>query len=64
MSSKYRISVNLSETEYKEILAISETHKISLAWLGRQAIAQLLEKYHQEELQLPLALLNSRSQRQ
>jgi hypothetical protein len=54
MTSKSRITVNLSEEEYKGLLAISQKHQISMAWLGRQAITQMLDKYQDNTLQLPL----------
>jgi hypothetical protein len=59
MASKYRISVNLAESEYGELAAMSEKHRVSMAWLGRQAVIELLERYRREELQLPLALSSS-----
>lgn len=56
MASKYRVSVNLQENEYKELAALSEKHRISMAWLGRQAIVEFLERNRQEALQFPLTL--------
>lgn len=57
MTSKNRVSVNLADNEYQELLAISQEHHISMAWLGRQAIVGLLEQYKQNELQLPLGFV-------
>ena len=54
MSGRPRISVGLSEEEYMELSALAEKHRISLAWLGRQAIAEFLERYRGQSLQLPL----------
>ena len=51
-----RISVGLSDREHAELLALSEKHRVSLAWLGRQAITEFLERYRNRELQLPLTL--------
>ena len=51
-----RISVGLSDREHAELLALSEKHRVSLAWLGRQAIGEFLERYRNRELQLPLTL--------
>lgn len=51
-----RVSVGLSDKEYAELQAMSEKHRVSLAWLGRQAITEFLERYRNQELQLPLTL--------
>lgn len=51
-----RISVGLSDAEYAELNALKDRHQVSLAWLGRQAILELLEKYREEHTQLPLKL--------
>lgn len=51
-----RVSVGLSDGEYTELQALSEKHRVSLAWLGRQAITEFLERYRNQELQLPLIL--------
>ena len=51
-----RISVGLSEREHAQILAMSEKHRVSVAWLGRQAIVEFLERHRDQELQLPLTL--------
>ena len=56
MPGKPRISVSLSEQEYRELAALAEKYQISLAWLGRKAIAEFLERYQDQELQLPLIL--------
>ena len=56
MTAKHRVTVNLQEKEYRELLALSEKHQVSLAWLGRQAIIDLLERGKNEQLQLPLNL--------
>jgi hypothetical protein len=51
-----RISIGLSESEYAELWNISERHEVSLAWLGRQALLEFLERYRDEHAQLPLKL--------
>lgn len=56
MAAKPRLSISLPEQEYKELLALAEKHHISLAWLGRQAIVEFLERYQSRELQLPLTM--------
>lgn len=62
MASKYRVSVNLAEGEYGELAAMSEKHRVSMAWLGRQAVIEFLARYRREELQLPLALSSGRKE--
>lgn len=61
MTAKPRISISLPEQEYKELLALAEKHHISLAWLGRQAVAEFLERYQGQELQLPLTMPSVKS---
>lgn len=54
MGSKNRLSVNLSEHEYLELAALAQKNNVSMAWLGRHAIGQLLEQNKHQERQLPL----------
>jgi len=56
MATKNRVTVNLADGEYKKLAALSDKHRVALAWLGRQAIMEFLERYENEELQLPLNL--------
>lgn len=56
MAAKHRLTVNLADREYRELSALSEQHRVSLAWLGRQAIIEFLDRHEHEELQLPLTL--------
>ena len=56
MATRPRISISVSEQEYTELSALAEKHRISLAWLGRRAIAEFLERYRERSLQLPLTL--------
>jgi hypothetical protein len=51
-----RLSVSLSEGEVRELLALKERHNVSMAWIGRQAILEFVEKYANEAIQLPLRL--------
>ena len=50
----HRISVGLSDEEHAELLAMSENHRVSLAWLGRQAITEFLERCGKAESQISL----------
>ena len=56
MAAKHRVTVNLDDREYQELSALSDRHRVSLAWLGRQALIDLLERCESEGLQLPLTL--------
>lgn len=51
-----RLSVPLTVAEHAELLALKDTHRVSLAWLGRRAIVEFIEKYRDERAQLPLRL--------
>jgi hypothetical protein len=55
-TTKHRIAVNLDDSEFTEVAAIAEKHDVSLSWLGRQALLELVERYRNEQLQLPLRL--------
>lgn len=60
MAPKPRISVSLPEQEYRELTALAERHRISVAWLGRQAVVEFLERYRDGQLQLPFTISSSR----
>ena len=62
MAARHRVTINLESDEYRELSALSEKHRISLAWLGRRAIIELLERCRNEEIQLPLSLPPERSE--
>ena len=56
MAATHRVTINLENREYAELSALSDRHRVSLAWLGRQAIIEFLERRESEDLQLPLNL--------
>jgi hypothetical protein len=56
MVAKHRVTINLADNEYNELTALSRKNRVSLAWLGRQAIIEFLDRYANEERQLPLNL--------
>ena len=56
MVASFRVTVNLEESEYAVLSALSGKHRVSLAWLGRQAIIEFLERHEDEQVQLPLIL--------
>ncbi|MBE7731350.1 MULTISPECIES: ribbon-helix-helix domain-containing protein [Acetobacteraceae] len=60
VSSKNRITVNLSEDEYAAFDQIAARSKVSKAWLGRHAISLLIERVEGDEQQLPLPLTVSK----
>ena len=60
MAAKHRVTVNLEDREYLELAALSDKHRVSLAWLGREAIIEFLERTDKEEVQLPLNLSSRR----
>ena len=61
-TTKRRVAVNLPGKEFDELMAFAEKHDVSMAWLGRQAILEFLNRYRSERLQLPLRLQQIRSQ--
>ncbi len=60
MAARHRVTVNLEDREFTELSALSEQFRVSLAWLGRQAIIEMLERRENEGLQLPLTLPSER----
>ena len=60
MAATHRVTINLEDREYAELSALSDRHRVSLAWLGRRAIVELLERVETEDLQLPLSLSSER----
>ena len=60
VAAKNRVTINLEDREYAELSALSDKHRVSLAWLGRQAIIEFLERRESDDLQLPLNLSSER----
>ena len=52
-TTKHRLAVNLDNSDFDELAAMSEKYQVSLAWLGRQAILEFIARYRTEQLQLP-----------
>ena len=50
------MTVNLDDREYRELSALAEKYRVSLAWLLRQGTVQFLDRHAQDEMQLPLGL--------
>jgi hypothetical protein len=53
-TTKQRISINLPDEEYAELAGLAERHNLSMAWIGRKAVIELLERCRDKPLQLPL----------
>jgi len=60
MPAKNRFTVNLDPESHVELQALSERYGVSLAWLGRQAVRDFLDRYREQELQLPLSSTTTR----
>ncbi len=48
MATKNRITVNLDENKYQQLIELSNELDVSLAWLGRKAFTDLLAKYRRD----------------
>ena len=48
MATKNRITINLDENKYQNLIELSNELDVSLAWLGRKAFADLLAKYRRD----------------
>lgn len=62
MTTKERLTVNLETTEYRELQRLAKEHQVSMAWLGRRAIAWFLEQNNgQREFPFPSTIGNPSS---
>lgn len=52
-----RTSVILPETQYARLSEIANKSDVSVAWLIRQAVQQLLDKTENEQMPLPIRVL-------
>jgi len=50
----HRITVSITDDSYAELCALAKKNDVSLSWLMRQSVADFIEKYRVEELQMPL----------
>lgn len=62
-TAKTRFSVALDNHEYDELAIMAERHRVSMAWLVRNAVGEFLSRYRHEDRQLPLLLTTRRSDR-
>jgi hypothetical protein len=58
-----RVTVSVDERDYEQLSALAEEYRVSLAWLVRYAVSDLLERHRQDQLQLPLELTSSSRRR-
>lgn len=61
MSVKHRITVNLEDVEYEALQQIAQGTDRSLAWLGRKAICDFIERHQRAEAPLLAGLTNTNS---
>jgi hypothetical protein len=57
MAAKNRITVNMTDAEYAALSELAARFQVSLAWLGRRAMAELVERYRKESDQLKMPFL-------
>ena len=55
-----RVTVSVDERDYEQLVALADEHRVSLAWLVRYAVTDFLERYRQDQLELPLELGGTR----
>ena len=53
-TNKPRLTLNLDGEAYRELALLAESNSLSMAWIGRRAVVELLERYRDSQLQLPL----------
>jgi hypothetical protein len=54
-TSKHRLAVNLTDSEFAELAELATKYGVSLSWLGRKAILDFVERYRSDQLRLPLS---------
>lgn len=52
MAVKHRITVNLEDDEYEALIDIATRADRSMAWVGRQAIAEFISSQERQEVPL------------
>jgi predicted transcriptional regulator len=51
-----RITVTVDEQDHAQLTTLAEKYRVSLAWLVRYAVSDMLDRHRQDQLQLPLDL--------
>ena len=46
---KRRVSINLDDDEYAQLSALAQTTRLSMAWLGREAVIEYLARRSDKE---------------
>jgi len=64
MTAKHRITINLDDPEYEALQRIAEGTDRSLAWLGRRAICDFIERRERSEAPLLAGLATPERARQ
>lgn len=54
MAATNRITVNLTDSEYAALAELAKRFKVSMAWLCRRAMAELIENYRERPGQMLL----------
>ena len=54
MATKERLTVNIDAAQFEQLQRLAEEHEVSMAWLGRHAIARFLAN---ESLQTEMPFL-------
>ena len=54
-TTKQRISINLQDDEYAQLAALADKNNLSMAWVGRKAILDFLDRYRNKQLPLNFA---------
>jgi len=49
---RQRLSINLPDDEYAALSALAEKNNLSMAWLGRKAVLEFLDRYRDKQLPL------------
>jgi len=52
-----RITVTVDEQDHAQLTKLAEKYRVSLAWLVRYAVSDMLDRHQQDQLQLPLDLI-------
>ncbi|MGI9484356.1 MAG: ribbon-helix-helix protein, CopG family [Geminicoccaceae bacterium] len=55
-----RITVTVDEQDHAQLTKLAEQYRVSLAWLVRYAVSDMLDRHQQDQLQLPLDLTSNR----
>jgi predicted transcriptional regulator len=55
-----RITVTVDEQDHAQLIKLAEQYRVSLAWLVRYAVSDMLDRHQQDQLQLPLDLTGPR----